>query len=150
MVNRSEKIACQQDPSKCKTKTYSCLPKIGASPLIWVPRAARTCWDGSETRSSTELMISLRSVSRSTRLQKPGIWPAIAVRTSASLSLRSLTKAGTKSRDTTSSSTALAICDVLSARRLSPQKAPSVPFQTYRQPYNGPSSSYLLSGYGAM
>lgn len=39
----------------------------------------------------------------------PGICPAIALRTSASVSLRSLTKAGTKSRLTTSSSTAFAI-----------------------------------------
>lgn len=88
---------------------YSCLPKMGASPLIWVPRAARTCCEVSETKSSTELIMSLRRTFRSTSAQKPGICPAIAVRTSASLSLSSLTNAGTRSRETTSSSTALAI-----------------------------------------
>ena len=51
--------------------TYSSLPSIGASPLICVPRAARTCCDGSETRSSMGGIISLSRVSRSIKLQKP-------------------------------------------------------------------------------
>src|ERR1035438_8646740 len=55
-------------------------------------------------------MMSLSRVVLSTSLQKPGICPAIAVRTSASVSFRSFTKAGTRSLVTTSSSTAFAIC----------------------------------------
>lgn len=42
-------------------------------------------------------------------MRLPGIWPAIAVRTSASVSLSSFTNAGTRSLVTTSSSTAFAI-----------------------------------------
>jgi len=74
---------------------------------------------------------SWRRVSRSKRAQNPsyvsqvakicvpdrslpGICPAIAVRTSASVSLSNLTKAGTRSRLTTSSSTAFAICSCVS------------------------------------
>lgn len=53
--------------------TYSSLPNMGARPLICVPKAARTCWDESETRSSTLDMISFRSVSRSSKPQKPCI-----------------------------------------------------------------------------
>ena len=113
--------------NECDTEgAYSSLPRIGASPLIWVPSAALTCCEVSETKSSMLVMISFKRVSRSSNVQKPihvsrneafsqrgskpGIWPAIAVRTSASLSLRSFTKAGTRSLDTVSSSTAFAIC----------------------------------------
>jgi len=95
---------------QARNYTYSCLPRIGARPEICVPSAARTCCEVSDTKSSILPMISLRSVFLSTKAQKPGIWPAIAVRTSASLSLRSFTKAGTRSLETTSSSTAFAIC----------------------------------------
>ena len=58
--------------SRCTSFTYSCFPRRGARPLIWVPKAARTCWDGSETRSSTVVIISLSRVSRSIKLQNPG------------------------------------------------------------------------------
>jgi hypothetical protein len=50
---------------------YSCLPRIGARPLICVPRAARTCWELSETRSSIVVIISFRSVVLSNREQNP-------------------------------------------------------------------------------
>lgn len=97
------------EPKQSYGVSYSCLPKIGARPLIWLPKEARTCCEESETSSSTAGMISWSRVSLSTSAQKPGIWPAIAVRTSASVSFRNLMKAGTRSRLTTSSSTALAI-----------------------------------------
>ena len=51
--------------------TYSSLPKIGARPLICMPRAARTCCDVSDTKSSILVIISLRRVSRSNNPQKP-------------------------------------------------------------------------------
>lgn len=60
-------------------------------------------------------MISLRRVSLSKSVQKPGIWLAIAVLTSASLSFNNFTKAGTRSRVTTSSLTAFAIFSNFSA-----------------------------------
>ena len=50
---------------------YSSLPRIGARPLICVPRAARTCCDVSETKSSTLVIISLSRVSLSNSPQKP-------------------------------------------------------------------------------
>lgn len=108
--------------------TYSSLPRIGAKPLICVPKAARTCWEVSDTKSSMLVIISLSNVSRSSSPQKPeqnkrsilpdacrgprdlpGICPAMAVRTSASVSFNSFTNAGTRSRVTVSSSTAFAI-----------------------------------------
>lgn len=128
--------------------TYSCLPRMGARPLICVPRAARTCWEVSETRSSMLGIMSLSRTDRSTRPQKPGIWPAIAVLTSASLSFSSLTNAGTKSLDTTSSSTALAICK-MSAQASCTMFTHHSPFRTYRQSCNEPSSSCPLSNYAA-
>ena len=107
---------------------YSSLPRIGAKPLICVPKAARTCWEVSDTKSSMLVIISLSNVSRSSSPQKPGqnersvlsdgrhgckdlpgICPAMAVRTSASVSFNSFTNAGTRSRVTVSSSTAFAI-----------------------------------------
>ena len=51
--------------------TYSSLPRIGAKPLIWVPKAARTCWEVSDTKSSMLVIISLSNVSRSSSPQKP-------------------------------------------------------------------------------
>ena len=93
----------------------SFLPKMGANPLISDPRAARTCCEESVTSSSTLGMISFSKVSRSTSAQKPGICFAMALLTSASVSLRSLTKAGTRSRLITSSSTAFAIFSKRSA-----------------------------------
>lgn len=50
---------------------HSSLPNIGAKPLICVPRAARTCCEVSDTKSSILVMISLSKVSRSSNLQKP-------------------------------------------------------------------------------
>lgn len=55
------------------TTTYSCLPRIGANPLICVPKAARTCCELSDTRSSTLPIMSLSRVDRSTKAQNPGI-----------------------------------------------------------------------------
>jgi hypothetical protein len=52
--------------------TYSSFPRIGASPLIWVPSAARTCCDWSDTNSSMLGITSWRRVSRSSTAQKPG------------------------------------------------------------------------------
>ena len=51
--------------------TYSSFPRIGASPLICVPSAARTCCDESDTKSSMLPIISLSRVSRSSNLQNP-------------------------------------------------------------------------------
>lgn len=90
-------------------RAYASFPRIGASPLIWVPKAALTCWEVSDTRPSMPPMMLSSSTLRSTRAQKPGIWPAMAVRASASLSLSNLMNAGTRSLETTSSSTAFAI-----------------------------------------
>jgi hypothetical protein len=53
--------------------TYSSLPRIGASPLICVPRAARTCCDWSETSSSMLGITSWRRVSGSSKAQKPAL-----------------------------------------------------------------------------
>lgn len=107
--------------------THSSFPRMGASPLICVPREALTCWEPSLTKSSTAPMISSKRVWRSSNPQNPtfhltylslwlnngvkwlpGICPATAVRTSASESFKSLTKAGTRSRLTMSSPTAFA------------------------------------------
>lgn len=52
---------------------YSSLPKIGARPLICVPRAALTCCEVSDTKSSILVIISLRSVLRSSSPQNPKI-----------------------------------------------------------------------------
>jgi len=56
---------------RAKLNSYSSLPRIGASPLIWVPSAARTCCDWSETSSSILGITSWRRVSRSRSAQKP-------------------------------------------------------------------------------
>ena len=137
--------------------THSSLPSIGASPLICVPSAARTCWEVSETKSSILVIISLSSVSLSMSLQKPaslstylrvsqhykpGIWPVIAVRTSASLSFRSLTNAGTRSLVRVSSSTTSAIFGVLSnVFRI--DHAQCLPFQICPPPCILHANSYL-------
>lgn len=72
----------------------------------------------------------------------PGIWPAIAVRTSASVSLRSFTNEGTMSRVTTSSCTAFAICHRVRAVKAGTRQGENVPFHIGRRPCIGPSNSY--------
>lgn len=99
--------------SKCSI--VASFPRRGASPLMWVPRAALTCWEESAERSRTQGKILVRTVSRSfTKPAKPsqkvirtsqryiddntpGIPAAPAVRTSASLSFKSWTYALTSS-----------------------------------------------------
>lgn len=58
---------------KYEKVTHSSFPRIGASPLIWVPRAALTCCEASLTKSSTAPIISSRRVWRSSKPQKPVI-----------------------------------------------------------------------------
>jgi hypothetical protein len=58
---------------------------------------------GVTVNQMAEACQTLDMISQGENVFLPGIWPAMAVRTSASVSLRSLTKAGTISRVTTSS-----------------------------------------------
>ena len=62
---------CQSGKDKKICISYSSLPRIGARPLICVPKAARTCWEESETKSSMLVIISLSNVSLSSSPQKP-------------------------------------------------------------------------------
>jgi hypothetical protein len=109
---------------------------VVATPGI-APR--RLCWCN-RSFFPFALFVSARNASSSICCcNVPGICPAIALRTSASVSLRSLTNAGTRSRLTTSSSTAFAIWTRL-AHAMS-HCFPNAPSQNGLQPCIAPSSS---------
>mmetsp|Transcript_16931 Transcript_16931/g.52933 ORF Transcript_16931/g.52933 Transcript_16931/m.52933 type:complete len:224 (+) Transcript_16931:348-1019(+) len=80
----------------CRCLTVSSLPNCGARPVMDEARPARTCWLPSVVSALRQGTTSAMTSAFSSLAATGEITLAAAVRTSASLSLRSLTKAGAR------------------------------------------------------